>query len=127
MKKSVWLIPLSFCLFFVLLSGAQAAGLGDAFSNSTLCAAAGNCGNTGASLYQIIGAIIQTLLGLLGVIFIVLLVYGGFTWMTAEGEEAKVEKAQTIIRNAVIGLIIIVSAYAISYFVISALNKAALG
>jgi len=46
--------------------------------------------------------------------------------MTAAGEECKVEKAQTIIRNAVIGLIVIVSAYAISYFVINALDKTVL-
>jgi hypothetical protein len=43
--------------------------------------------------------------------------------MTSEGDEAKVEKAQKILRNAIIGLVITLAAYAISFFIVNALNN----
>lgn len=130
MNKKIWqkITLLCFSLFFILFSTSelQASGLGDAFSKNALAPVAGKNFNTETSLNQIIGTLIQTLLSLLGVIFLLLIIYGGITWMTAEGDESKVEKAQKIIRNATIGLIIIISAYAISYFVINALSQRAL-
>jgi hypothetical protein len=69
-----------------------------------------------------IGLIISTALSFLGVIFLILMIYGGFLWMTAKGNEQQVEKAKTLITAAVIGLIIVISAYAISYFVIKNLG-----
>ncbi|MDD4901603.1 MAG: hypothetical protein PHE24_00500 [Patescibacteria group bacterium] len=61
----------------------------------------------------IAGAVVSTVLSLLGIIFIALIVYAGIIWMTAEGDEAKVEKAQKILRNAIIGLVITVGVYGI--------------
>ncbi len=78
----------------------------------------------GADLPTIIGRIIYVLLGLVGVILLGLLLYAGYTWMTSGGDPKKVEDAKTTIRNAVIGLIIIVSAYAITAFIINALGGA---
>ena len=66
---------------------------------------------------SIVGIVIQAFLGLLGVIFLVFILYAGFNWMTAGGDEEKVKKAGETIRRAIIGLIIVVSAYAITYFV----------
>ena len=65
------------------------------------------------SLATIAGSIVSGILSLLGIIFIVLIIYAGITWMTAEGDENKVEKAQTTLRNAIIGLVITISVYAI--------------
>jgi len=76
-------------------------------------------GVTGIS--TIVGTVIQALLGLLGVIFLVLILYAGYNWMIARGEEEKVEKAKDTLTRATIGLIITVGAYAISYFVIDKL------
>lgn len=70
---------------------------------------------------QLIGNVIQTFLSLLGVIFIVLIIYGGFKWMKASGRAEEVEKAQSIIRQAIIGLIITVGSWAITSFVLSRL------
>ena len=53
----------------------------------------------------------------MGVIFIILIILAGYNWMTAGGEEEKVNKAKQMIYRAIIGLIIIMSAYAITYFV----------
>jgi len=116
------IIPVFFFLLLTAIAPAQAAGLGGAFSANTLGAAASGY-STGTDIYQIISAIIDTVLSLLGIIFVILIIYGGITWMTSEGEEARVEKAQRIMREAVVGLIIVMAAYAISFFIISALDK----
>ncbi len=71
-----------------------------------------------------VGQIIGIALSLVGVIFLVLMVYGGFMWMTAGGESEKVKKAKTLITNAVIGLIIITAAYMITNFVLSRVLEA---
>lgn len=78
--------------------------------------------NKSADVGQISAVIIETVLGLLGIIFIVLMVYAGFEWMTAAGNEEKVSKAKETIFRAIIGLIIVVSAYAITFFVFNSLN-----
>ncbi len=75
------------------------------------------------TLTDTIGKLISTLLGFLGVIFLILIIYAGLLWMTAAGNEDKVKKAQGILMSSVIGLIILLSAYAISYFVISNLQN----
>jgi len=72
-------------------------------------------------LYGIIAHTIKTLLGVLGVIFMVLIVWAGLQWMTAGGNEERIKKAKSLITNAVIGLIIVMAAYALTYFVISQL------
>lgn len=66
-----------------------------------------------------IGTIITAALSLVGVIFLVLTIYGGFLWMTASGKEEQVTKAKNILTMALIGLIIVLSAYAITRFVYS--------
>ncbi len=71
------------------------------------------------SPFTIITIIIQIVLGFLGIVFFGLMIYGGYIYMMARGNEQEVEKAITIIRNAIIGLIVVVLAYAISLFVIS--------
>jgi amino acid transporter len=73
--------------------------------------------NIDQGIGDIVGLIIQAFLGLLGIIFLVLIISAGFNWMTAGGEEEKVRKAKSTISRAIIGLIIIVAAYAITYFV----------
>lgn len=66
----------------------------------------------------IVGRIIMAALSLLGGVFIILIVIGGYDWMTAEGNEQKVEKAQNYIRRAIIGLIITLGAWAIWQFML---------
>jgi hypothetical protein len=52
----------------------------------------------------------------LGVLFVCLTVYAGFLWMTAGGNEEHIEKAKKLLFRAVIGLIIVLSAYSIAWF-----------
>ena len=84
-------------------------------------------GTVTSDLPTLIGTLINTLLGVLGIIFVVLTVYAGFLWMTAQGSEENVKKAKGMLTQAIIGLVIIVAAYAISTFVINAITTAAGG
>ena len=68
-------------------------------------------------LSQIIGLVIQAFLSILGVLFLIYILYAGYNWMTAQGDEEKVTKAKDTIQRAVIGLIVTIAAYAISYWV----------
>lgn len=68
--------------------------------------------------------IIRTLLGLLGIIAVVIILVGGFKWMTAMGEEEKVESAKKLLSAGIVGLVIILCAYAIANFAISQLVNA---
>ncbi len=65
--------------------------------------------------------IINVVLGLLAIIMVVLILYAGFLWMTAGGNAEQVDKAKLYIRNAIIGVIIILSSWAIATFVINRL------
>lgn len=76
------------------------------------------------SLEKTVGAIIKSGLGLLGVVFIVLIVYSGYLWMTARGEDKQVTKAKDTITSAIIGLAITLGAYAITDFVVDSLITA---
>lgn len=64
---------------------------------------------------EIIGQVINGLLTFLGVIFLILMIYGGYLWMTARGNEQQVEKAKNLIKDAIVGLIVVLAAYAITY------------
>lgn len=87
----------------------------------------GSAQDAGKQLPIMIGRIIRTLLGLLGIIFLVLIVYAGFLWMTARGESDPVDKAKDIIKQAIIGIIIVFVAYALTGFIINAIVTATTG
>lgn len=65
------------------------------------------------SFAKYLGTIVSAFLSLLGVIFVILIIYAGYNWMTASGEADKVEKAKKTIARSITGLIITISAYAI--------------
>lgn len=71
----------------------------------------------GPTAIEFVGIIINAFFGLLGIVFIVLILLAGYNWMTAQGDESKVEKAQDTLRYAIIGLVIIVGAFAIWQFI----------
>ncbi|OGY45213.1 MAG: hypothetical protein A2744_00650 [Candidatus Buchananbacteria bacterium RIFCSPHIGHO2_01_FULL_44_11] len=80
-----------------------------------------------SSLAETVAEIIKAVLALLGIIFIALMVYAGFMWMTSAGNEDRVEKAKKTIVAAVIGTVIIICAYIITAFVINSLQSATAG
>lgn len=76
------------------------------------------------SFGYIVGNIIRVILGLLGIITIGIIIYGGFKYMTSSGSEEAVENAKKILVNGVIGLVIVLSSFGITQFVLSKLSGA---
>ncbi len=69
-------------------------------------------------------SMIKIFLSVMGSVFLALIIMSGYWLVTARGDEAKVEKAQTTIRGAIIGLIIVLIAYSITLFVTSRVRQA---
>lgn len=124
MKKKIF----SFALFFLLLFGLiafiapakavdtsyglnETAGKVDAFKGSISNTYDTNFLATKA------GQLVGTLLAFVGVLFLILMIYAGLMWMTASGNEQTVDKAKSLIINAIIGLVIVLAAYGITTFV----------
>lgn len=72
-----------------------------------------------ANLPQTIGQVVRALLSILGIVFMGYIIYAGQLWMTARGNEEQITKAKAIIRGSIIGLLIVMLAYAIAAFVVS--------
>jgi cbb3-type cytochrome oxidase subunit 3 len=68
--------------------------------------------------------IVNNLLVFLGVLFFLIMLYGGWQWMNARGNEEQVSKAKVIIRDAVIGLVIIFIARIVTQFILMQIGTA---
>jgi hypothetical protein len=79
--------------------------------------AAGIPKKTGLS--TMIGRAIEGMIAMMGALFLVLTVYAGFLYMTAQGNEEKVKRAKSILTGSIIGLVIVVGAYTLVGYVIS--------
>lgn len=66
------------------------------------------------SLAGIFSVAIQVILGFLGIIFLFLTLMAGFKWMTSQGNEKNIEEAKGSLKNSIIGLLIVLAAYAIT-------------
>ncbi len=69
------------------------------------------------NLSSVIAAALRFILSLLGTLMLGYMVYAGYLWMTAQGEEGQVTKAKGIMINTVVGFLVVVSAWAITYLV----------
>jgi hypothetical protein len=125
MKKFIIsaVIVTAVCLLGTQVSFAQ--DLGGALLNDA--AGPAGAGYTATSLPAMIGLAIRAALGLLSTIFFFYTLYAGFLWMTAGGDDKKVGEAKNILKNAVGGLLILTSAYAISGFITSRISQISTG
>jgi len=117
-------IIISSLLFFILLIGFQtslAAGTYNFADQSGLSSTGDNAGYSDAlknlSPSNTASKVIDIVLGFLGIIFFGLMIYGGMTWMTAEGNDEKVTRAKNIIVGSIVGFFVVLAAYAASYFI----------
>jgi len=102
---------------------APAIAFGDInFGNGELANFQTEAGYGSASFAEIVGRIIRIVLSLLGLVAVVLIIVGGFQWMTSGGNEEKVGSAKKLMGSALIGLVIVVFAYALASFIISRLT-----
>ena len=123
MKKIIAtsLILIAAPLMFLKVASAQFVSTADDSLSqvTTEVATAATLGNV--SIGDLVARIIRIILSLLAIIFLVLTIVAGFRWMTAAGNEEAVKKAQGTIKTAIIGLVIVLAAYSITYFVFKAL------
>ncbi|MDX9893770.1 MAG: hypothetical protein RB292_05205 [Patescibacteria group bacterium] len=115
MKKSL-ILGLTVLLFALSVMPAFALNVGLEYGTLT--------GLGTKDLREGIMAIVNVLLGFLGIIAIIIILYGGFVWLTSAGNEEKVGQAKKIITAGIIGLVIIFVSYAIASFVIGELITA---
>jgi len=62
------------------------------------------------------GQVISLVLSFVGVIFLGLMIYAGIMWMTSSGNQEAVTKSKDLITNAIIGIVVVFAAYAITAF-----------
>jgi len=122
--KTVVVQLLLIILLLPVISSAQDSGtISDSASplleklNTVGTSAGYDSGTSETTILEILGTGIRVGLSLLGVIFIILILLAGYNWMTAAGDQEKITKAQHTIRSAIIGLLIIVGAFAIWMFI----------
>lgn len=72
---------------------------------------------------KLIGQIINSILGLVGSVALVMFIWGGFQWMTAAGNSDKIEKGRATLMWAALGLVIIFSSYALVSYLIKDVIK----
>ncbi len=117
---------LSLFLFLAILNFSPQSALAQSFDfekdsgmNVSANVAGFATGNKAETVDSIIGLAIYIILGFVGTIFLVLIIYSGVQWMTAQDNEIKVNKAKGVLLNAIVGLVITLGAYVLSYFIIS--------
>lgn len=116
-----YLLSLVFLGVFLTAIPSFALGLKDSFgANGGLANFAGQAGYKDADKTPeyYIGLLLTSFFSILGIIAIALLMYSGFVWMTARGNESKVEKAKETIFEILIGLIFIIGGYALTTFIL---------
>lgn len=118
--KSLVLSMVMALAVFMPLAGASALQL---FPDGSGESMRSTIGLSDRSLPEIIASIINVVLSVLGIVLVVIIIYSGIQWMTADGESGT-KAAKTRLTNAVIGLVIVVAAWAITSFVVSSIMGA---
>lgn len=131
MKKRYLIIILLILIGVILFTG-QALAFVNTFKNFLAQSAYTGTYKTGeqmqpAFINTFAGKIIAIVLGFIGVLFLLLIIYSGFQWLTAGGNEEKVSKAKTRVLNGVIGLAIALCAFILTSALFSYLNEKFLG
>ena len=128
MKKiTATILSLVFLFSLVLVTPALALPSGNLQSSELGLTYGAAIGLGSTDIRTTVASIIRVAMGLLGIVAVVIVLIGGFKWMTAGGNEEQVGEAKKWIFSGIIGLAIILSAYALANFVISSLWSATTG
>lgn len=119
MKKRLLSLGILTLLFAPMLAFAQDANFGTGFLTGV--------GLGTQDIRVTIVNLIRVALGILGVVVLIIIIAGGFRWMTAGGNEDSVAQAKKIISAGVIGLLIIIVAYALTTWIFSVISEATVG
>ena len=124
MKKILAIITLS--AFLLIISTIATRATYDFKTDSGINDIAPTIGyevNSDLPVEYYIGTILGVLFSFMGLIFLILVIYSGVNWMTAQGNTSQIDKAKNTIVKAIVGLVICLSAYAITYFVMNIFEK----
>ena len=127
-KKQIFSLVLLSTLFLVFVSASSLVNAGtlwDAQMGKTdIGQKFGANDGTAPDAKDLVADIIRTVLSYLGLLMTIIILWAGFRWMTAGGDEKKVETAKSHLRSAVIGAIVIIAAWMITFFVVDTTRKA---
>ncbi|MEK7139354.1 MAG: pilin [Patescibacteria group bacterium] len=130
------IVTISICLLGLAFLSGLVASAGDGtllnLSNANqnvddFSTTAGFSVKNAATPQVIAGQVIGYVIAFLGTVFFILMVYGGWVWLLAKGNEDEVKRAKDLIRNAIIGLIIVFAAYTIATFVVTQVYSVSTG
>lgn len=76
-----------------------------------------------ATIPEVINKVTRFALGMVGALFLLYFIYGGFMWMTAGGEAERVKKSRQALLQAIIGVAIVVFSYSIIGFILQLTNQ----
>lgn len=128
-KQLIKLFCLSLVIFSSLNVSVQVSAQSASSSNQSLAETIGgpaetmqgSAGLSDVTIGVIVAAVVKAALGLLGIIFLIIIIFAGYRWMTASGNEEAIKKAQDAIKRGIIGLVIVILAYAITAFIFNQL------
>lgn len=122
MKKNILLVII-FCLglsfVFFIVDGALAQDLSGGLDKAAKPAGLIPEQAETSTVEGIIGKVIRVGFGMVGIVFLIMILYGGIVWMTAAGAPETTAKARTIMIHSAIGLVVTLIAYQVTYFVIT--------
>jgi len=84
------------------------------------CTACGQCDI--ADFFIVGNTIVKLILGLSGSVMLLMVVYGGFLWLSSAGNSSQVDKGKKVVTGALIGLVIVFGAYTAVQFILGALG-----
>jgi len=122
MKKIFWIIFGWLCFAIISISLLPKTALGVQFDPGGNIAKATKLPTK--SPVSITVNFIKWALGFLGLVAVIFIIYGGFTWMTAAGNEERVKKAKEVIKAAVIGLVVVLASWMLIFFVFERVGSA---
>ena len=127
-----------FALFFIALLAFSALSPGPVFAETGVSDLKSNLTDFGSDtglgaqdgskqpeLKDTIAGVINIVLGFLGIVSVIIVIIGGYKWITAGGNEEQITQAKGNIKNAVIGIGIVLAAFVIVNFAVDQLGKAA--
>lgn len=122
-KKTITILVVSCVLYLVSLPNFCFAKYTADDAGSFLAQTNAKVGAAQMNYTDFISKIVQAGLGIVGLVFFILIFYGGYLWLAARGKDEDIKKAQSTIIAAIIGLMIVVGSYVLTNFVFGRLVK----
>jgi cytochrome bd-type quinol oxidase subunit 2 len=118
MKKLLILVIFGAIFFTSSIFSAQAAYDFSKNTNTIGTKLGYDAGSVNSPEYYV-GLILSIIFSVLGLVFLILTMYAGIKWMTAQGNNSQIESAKDTLTRAIIGLVICLVSYGITFFVVN--------